>query len=253
MNGSCSRSRSRRCSSISVRPTTASLPPRCSAPRSPCSTAGRSLAGVLIGLLAYKPQFGLLIPLVLAVSGRWRVFAAAAATVAAAGARRHARLRHRGVERVPRLHQVHPHCRARAGRHRLVQDPERVRVGAHVGRRRRARLCAARRGDALGRRRAGLAVAQPRRLSAQGRRPADRQRAGDALQPRLRPDAAGAGDRLPRDRRMGARLRALGENHSGRAVDRAAGRPLGAAGHADSASSSNHVAGLRPVAAPRHG
>ncbi|MGH8282157.1 MAG: glycosyltransferase family 87 protein, partial [Gammaproteobacteria bacterium] len=40
------------------------------------------LSGILIGLLAYKPQFGLLIPLVLAVSGRWRVFAAAAATVA---------------------------------------------------------------------------------------------------------------------------------------------------------------------------
>jgi Glycosyltransferase family 87 len=41
------------------------------------------VAGVLIGLLAYKPQFGLLIPLVLAVSGRWRVFLAAALTVAA--------------------------------------------------------------------------------------------------------------------------------------------------------------------------
>jgi alpha-1,2-mannosyltransferase len=40
------------------------------------------LAGVLIGLLAYKPQFGLLIPLVLAASGRWRTFAAAAVTVA---------------------------------------------------------------------------------------------------------------------------------------------------------------------------
>ena len=40
------------------------------------------LAGVLIGLLAYKPQFGLLIPLVLVASGRWRAFAAAAATVA---------------------------------------------------------------------------------------------------------------------------------------------------------------------------
>ena len=40
------------------------------------------VAGVLIGCLAYKPQFGLLIPLVLALSGRWRVFAAAAATVA---------------------------------------------------------------------------------------------------------------------------------------------------------------------------
>jgi alpha-1,2-mannosyltransferase len=39
------------------------------------------LAGVLIGLIAYKPQFGLVLPLVLAASGRWRVFAAAAATV----------------------------------------------------------------------------------------------------------------------------------------------------------------------------
>jgi alpha-1,2-mannosyltransferase len=41
------------------------------------------LAGVLLGCLAYKPQFGLLIPLVLAASGRWRTFAAAAVTVAA--------------------------------------------------------------------------------------------------------------------------------------------------------------------------
>lgn len=44
------------------------------------------LAGLLIGLMAYKPQFGLLVPLVLAVSGRWRVFAAAATTVIAASA-----------------------------------------------------------------------------------------------------------------------------------------------------------------------
>ncbi len=40
------------------------------------------LAGILFGLLAYKPQFGLMIPLVLAASGRWRTFAAAAAAVA---------------------------------------------------------------------------------------------------------------------------------------------------------------------------
>jgi alpha-1,2-mannosyltransferase len=39
------------------------------------------VAGLLFGLIAYKPQFGLLLPLVLAASGRWRVFAAAAATV----------------------------------------------------------------------------------------------------------------------------------------------------------------------------
>jgi alpha-1,2-mannosyltransferase len=40
------------------------------------------LAGILFGCIAYKPQFGLLVPVVLAASGRWRAFAAAAATVA---------------------------------------------------------------------------------------------------------------------------------------------------------------------------
>lgn len=42
------------------------------------------VAGALIGLMAYKPQFGLLIPLVLLATGRWRVIVAAAATVLAA-------------------------------------------------------------------------------------------------------------------------------------------------------------------------
>jgi hypothetical protein len=40
------------------------------------------LAGVLFGLLAYKPQFGLMIPLVLLASGRWRSLLTAGATVA---------------------------------------------------------------------------------------------------------------------------------------------------------------------------
>jgi glycosyl transferase family 87 len=41
------------------------------------------LAGVMIGLLAYKPQFGVLIPLALLAGGRWITIGAAAATVAA--------------------------------------------------------------------------------------------------------------------------------------------------------------------------
>jgi alpha-1,2-mannosyltransferase len=41
------------------------------------------VAGILIGLLVYKPQFGLMIPLALIAGGRWRTFAAAAATVVA--------------------------------------------------------------------------------------------------------------------------------------------------------------------------
>ncbi|OCK62130.1 glycosyltransferase family 87 protein [Bradyrhizobium sp. LMTR 3] len=41
------------------------------------------LAGMLIGLLAYKPQFGVLIPIALLAGGRWRTIGAATATVVA--------------------------------------------------------------------------------------------------------------------------------------------------------------------------
>ena len=40
------------------------------------------LAGVLLGLLTYKPHLGLLFPIVLAASGRWRTFGAASVTAA---------------------------------------------------------------------------------------------------------------------------------------------------------------------------
>jgi alpha-1,2-mannosyltransferase len=40
-------------------------------------------AGVLFGLLSIKPQLGVLLPLMLALTGRWRTIAAAAATIAA--------------------------------------------------------------------------------------------------------------------------------------------------------------------------
>jgi alpha-1,2-mannosyltransferase len=41
------------------------------------------LAGVLFGLLAYKPQFGVLIPVALLAGGQWRTFLAAGVTVIA--------------------------------------------------------------------------------------------------------------------------------------------------------------------------
>lgn len=44
------------------------------------------LAGVCIGLLAYKPQFGLLIPLALLAGGHWRAIGGATATVLASAA-----------------------------------------------------------------------------------------------------------------------------------------------------------------------
>ncbi|MBV9557721.1 MAG: DUF2029 domain-containing protein [Pseudolabrys sp.] len=44
------------------------------------------IAGVLLGLLTYKPHFGLLFPIVLAASGHWRVFFAAGITALAIAA-----------------------------------------------------------------------------------------------------------------------------------------------------------------------
>lgn len=41
------------------------------------------LAGLLLGLLAYKPQFGLMLPVALLASGRWKAVAGAAASLAA--------------------------------------------------------------------------------------------------------------------------------------------------------------------------
>jgi hypothetical protein len=43
-----------------------------------------ALAGVLFGLIAYKPHLGLLVPFALAAGGHWRAIAAAAGTVSAA-------------------------------------------------------------------------------------------------------------------------------------------------------------------------
>ena len=46
-----------------------------------------ALAGVLFGLLAYKPQLGVLVPVALVAMGAWRAIAAAAATVSPASSR----------------------------------------------------------------------------------------------------------------------------------------------------------------------
>ena len=51
------------------------------------------LAGICLGLLSYKPQYGLLFPLVLIAAAQWRMFFSAAAT-RADGAGVVARLRH---------------------------------------------------------------------------------------------------------------------------------------------------------------
>ena len=53
------------------------------------------LAGICLGLLSYKPQYGLLFPLVLIAASQWTVFFTAAVVAMAHGCHVVARLRHR--------------------------------------------------------------------------------------------------------------------------------------------------------------
>ena len=97
------------------------------------------VAGILFGLLAYKPQFGLMIPLVLLATGRWRTMLAAAATVAALAL---AVTLAFGLDTWRAFFDSagFTRARARAGRPGLAPDPERVLRGPHVGRADPARL-----------------------------------------------------------------------------------------------------------------
>src|SRR5579884_2989506 len=147
------------------------------------------LAGLLFGLLVYKPQYGVMIPLVLAVSGRWKCFAAAAVTVA------------------------------------VLALAATLAFGADMGRADSARLCGAGRRDHRDRRRADLALAQHRSPSAQSRGLVPLDHSRHALQLRLRHDGAGAGHRLHGCGRFCPRFRSLRENHARCVVAHAASRP----------------------------
>ena len=125
------------------------------------------LAGVLMGCLAYKPQFGLLVPLVLAATGRWRTIAAAARD--RAGDRRAdlGGVRRRRVRRL--LAVAGDDAAGDPGRRaRLPQDPERVRGAAAPGRARRCGQCGADADHARRRRGAGRPVALGGGLRAEG-------------------------------------------------------------------------------------
>ena len=210
------------------------------------------VAGVLIGLLAYKPQFGVLIPLVLAVSGRWRVFASAAVTLAvmtlavtfafgadvwsaflATGKFTRTVVLEQGGTGWYKIQSVFSWVRMWGGGIALayvVQAAVTVTIAAALAWLWRSRAAYPLKAAAL---LIGTLLATPYSLDY------------DLM---LLAPAIG----YLAYRRIRARLRRLRKNGSCRAVDSSADSPLRSASHADSASSSNHVAGLRHVAAPRH-
>ena len=145
------------------------------------------LAGVLIGLLAYKPQFGVLIPVALLAAGRWRTIGAAVATVAALLAVSFVMLGGGVWHAFADFDDVHANRGARTGRHRLGEDPVDLLGGADVGRQRADRLRDADRAGADARRKSRVALAKRCRVRAEGRGARHRQPARHALRARLRP------------------------------------------------------------------
>ena len=183
------------------------------------------VAGLLFGLLAYKPQFGLMIPLALAAGGYWRSFAAAAATIALLAVAAtvafgpdvwRAFFDSTHFMRTVVLEQGDP------GWHKMQSLFAWARMwGAPIP------LAYALQAHACGvpRCRSDLAMAKQHGLSGQGRVSLYRDNSRDTLHLRLRHDGAGAGHRLLRRGRTGPRIRALGENSAGGALAYAARRP----------------------------
>ena len=182
-------------------------------------------AGILFGLMAYKPQFGLMIPIALAAGGYWRTFAAAAVTAVLLtlvttlvfGVQVwHAFFVGAEFTRTVVLEQ------GDTGWHKIQSIFSWARMwGAPVP------LAYAIQGAATlaHRHGVGLAVARQGALPAQGRRPLPRRHPRHALHAGLRHDGAGAGHRFPCRRRHGARFRPVGKNRAGGAVAGAARRP----------------------------
>ena len=181
------------------------------------------LAGVLIGCLAYKPQFGVLIPVALLAGGRWSTIAAAAATVAALVAVSFATLGGGVWHAFADFHELHADRGARTGRHRLGENSIDLLGGADVGRRRDALAYAAQIALATdARSMSGVAVAEQCRLRTQGFGAGERQPARDALRARLRSGGACGRDRISRAPWTPTRLRTIRSQPAGRGVAGAA-------------------------------
>ena len=203
------------------------------------------VAGVLFGLMAYKPQFGVLIPLVLAATGRWRAFVAAAATVAVLTLATFAAFGPevwRAFFASAHLTRVEVLEQGGTGWHKIQSVFSMVRMWgggiplAYVAQGAVTIAIAA----AL-----DLALAQRRGLSAEGRSADRRVDPRHALQPRLRPRDSRPGDRISRGRRPRPRLRALAENRAGVALVHAADRAQHRRADAGSARRAGHAAGVR--------
>ena len=183
------------------------------------------VAGLLFGLLAYKPQFGLMIPLALAAGGYWRSFAAAVATIAFLAVAAtiafgpdvwRAFFDSTHFMRTVVLEQGDP------GWHKMQSLFAWARMwGAPIP---LAYALQAMLAD-VPRCRSDLAMAKQHSLCGQGRVSLYRDNSRDALYLRLRHDGTRARYRLLRRGWNGPRIPALGENSTGRALACAARRP----------------------------
>ena len=202
--------------------------------------------------MVYKPQFGILFPLVLAATGRWRSFAAAAATVALLSADHDPRLRRLGMGGVPRLRPVSP-----AGRARSRAIPAGTKSRASL----RGRGCGAGRFRSPMRCKARCRLRSPSRSTGCGaaRRPIRSRRRHFASAPSSSTPYSFDYDMMVLAPAIAflavdgirSRLRRLGKNGAGGAMARPARRAQRRPADADPARSSRDARGIRSDIAPQ--
>ena len=147
------------------------------------------LSGICLGLLSYKPQYGLLFPLVLIAASQWTVFVTAGVV---------AGLRHRELAGVLPLDADVLAGLPDRGPRALGQDAEHLRAGALLWRHRATRLDIPVDHERHGGGGADADVAQPpHRLSFESRGAGGRHIADHAVPVSLRRDGAGDCDGVP--------------------------------------------------------
>jgi len=165
-----------------------------------------TLAGVCLGLLSYKPQFGLLFPVVLIADRRWRTLAVAAAVAIALAALSLVAFGSASWQAFMQWLPVTGRVVAGRRRRRFQPAAEPVRTGARARRQRNAGLDGAGRRRRCARRISHLAVVQPRAVRSESRRARRRCASRHAVSLYLRPRRAFGRRRVSSPLRAAARL-----------------------------------------------
>ncbi len=159
------------------------------------------LAGVMFGLMSYKPRYGLLVPIFLLATGRWRAIVSASITVVLFAALSLAMFGEQTWQAFFSSVTFTRHVVLEQGRQRIREAAERLRGRAPAELQRRDILRLTGSGQLGSRDRRNLDMAANRQVRSPRRRACNRHPARHSLRDGLRLGSAGAADRMDCARR----------------------------------------------------